>query len=342
MVSLTGFSIGFSGRQPVSDILDLASQAENLGFDQIWLAESYHHRSATSLAAALASSTTGIRIGLGLLSPYTRHPALAAMEAATLDEISKGRLTVAFGAAKSAMSRHGLKVEDAKPAQAIADMVNIVRSLLAGKKTFYQGRILKIPPPGVGLELKPSKRIPIYVGGANSLVLRVGGMVGDGVILMCMSSPSYVKYAVGEMTAGAKKADRSVDSIDLAAYLVISVARRRRDAINAAKPLISWYIPKVMKVVLDSAGLTDRKVEGFKKAVEEMGYEKAADLIDDDTLDRLCIAGTPEEVAEKIVGYMSNGLKEPIAYEVLGPDRKWALKALAREVRPQVEVLLRR
>ena len=75
-----------------------ARLAEELGFGSFWVPEDYFFRGAFTLAAAIASQTTKLRVGIGVVNPYTRHPVLTAMEFGALEEISGGRTMLGLGA----------------------------------------------------------------------------------------------------------------------------------------------------------------------------------------------------------------------------------------------------
>src|SRR5260370_30067320 len=91
------YGIVFSGHFPLQRALAGAVLAERLGFDSCWLGEDYFYHGAIAMAAAVAERTQRLTIGLGVLSPLPRHPALTAMEVATLDEVAEGRLILGIG-----------------------------------------------------------------------------------------------------------------------------------------------------------------------------------------------------------------------------------------------------
>src|SRR5215510_9093592 len=95
--SRLGLSLANEG--PVRETVALAREAEQLGFDEVWLPESGHGRGMFSVASAIATATNRIGIGVGIVNPFWRHPSVIAMEAAALDEISDGRVMLGLGAA---------------------------------------------------------------------------------------------------------------------------------------------------------------------------------------------------------------------------------------------------
>src|SRR2546430_1232973 len=110
MTAVEGFEnlgVGIDGTTSIAETLALAKEADALGFHSFWLSEGYHSRSAVVRAAVIATSTGRIRIGLGILSPHTKHPALLAMDAASLDEIARGRVILGVGTVLNALGKQG-------------------------------------------------------------------------------------------------------------------------------------------------------------------------------------------------------------------------------------------
>ena len=95
--------VGVDGTTSTAETLLLAKEADALGFHSFWLSEGYHSRSAVVRAAVIATSTRRLRIGLGILSPHTKHPALLAMDAASLDELAPRRVILVVGTVVNAL-----------------------------------------------------------------------------------------------------------------------------------------------------------------------------------------------------------------------------------------------
>ena len=104
--------LGLSNESPVAETAALARQAEDLGFSEVWLPESGHGRGLFTVAASVAAATGSIRIGLGIVNPFWRHPSVIAMEAAALDEASGGRVMLGLGAAHLRGREGGTAAED--------------------------------------------------------------------------------------------------------------------------------------------------------------------------------------------------------------------------------------
>jgi len=168
----------------------LACQAEQLGLDEVWLPESRHGRGVFTVAAHVAAATSRIKIGVGVVNPFWRHPSVIAMEAATLDETSGGRLMLGVGAALWTLRALGeADSRTERPLTAMVETIRIVRSMLRGE-------------PGVDGEVFPVRAdakldfprfraaIPVYVGAVNGRMLRASGAWADGVQLAPSPAPA--------------------------------------------------------------------------------------------------------------------------------------------------------
>ena len=96
MTKVKEFGVGFENLH-AREFVRNAKLAEELGFGTWWVPEDYFFRGAFTLAAAAAAATSRIKIGIGVLNPYTRHPAMIAMEFGALDEVSDGRAILGLG-----------------------------------------------------------------------------------------------------------------------------------------------------------------------------------------------------------------------------------------------------
>jgi 5,10-methylenetetrahydromethanopterin reductase len=319
------FGIATWSMTPPREMLALARRADTLGFHSFWLAEFYHYRSAPPLAAALGAATTRIHIGLGILPTHSRHPALTAMEAATLDELNGGRLLLGLGAARTAAARH---LNEAKPLAALRDAITIARGLLQGSTVTHRGTVWSAE--GAALQFRARADLPIYVGTypAGRQTLRLAGALADGVVLV-WCSPAAVRRACEIVAEGAHAAGRDPASIDIAAYLVVSVDDDAARARAACKPLVASYTPRPVgwrEEGLASADDMAPVLDAFARG----GLEAATQAVTDAYVEKIAIAGDLPYCRQRLQEYVGTGLRLPIAYQVLGPDPMHALDLLAQ------------
>jgi len=331
---------------PIAEFVKVARVADEVGLDSVWVAEGYHFfrdlgepRSATTVAAAIALNTKRIKIGLGIIPPYTRHPALIAMEAVSLSELSGGRFILGLGAAKAAAIHMGYTAETLKPIPAHRDAIAIVRALLEGKALDYKGKTFTFDAPPRHPK-EPATKVPIAMVTTGPVILKLAGESADIVLLPTFTTPAFVRYARGEIAKGAAIAGRSVDDIPLGATIPFSVHEDSRKARDAIRQLTAVYITnKVQNIkndtLMSAAGMSAEEAEPIARAKTERGIEAATAMVTDEIMDKVVIAGNPDEVNVKLKALGDAGMTMPLLYQVIGPDRERAIRLIAETVRPQ-------
>ena len=326
--------VGTDGATSLSETVDLAKRAEALGFHSFWLAEGYHSRSAVVRATLIAAATSKIKIGLGILSPHTKHPALLAMDAASIDEIARDRVILGIGRVLNALRKHA--IDSKGTIDVVKESIDIIGGFFSGEQFQYDGSRFKIASPGARLEIDPCGKLPLYVGATGPEMLRLAGQYADGVLFNYPCTPGFIRYAMPIIEEGLRRAGRKLDDFEVAAYLLVSVDEDETDAVNAAKRFVAQKLPTRHSDMLRHAGVTQAEVSAVRDSVAMLGPAKAAAAIADDLVRKVAIAGTPVQVAQGLRAFLGTGLKLPIAWEIVGPDRRRSLDLLARAVMPKL------
>ena len=326
--------VGTDGATSMSETVELAKWAEALAFHSFWLAEGYHSRSAVVRATLIAGATSKIKIGLGILSPHTKHPALLAMDAASIDEIARDRVILGIGRVLNALRKHA--IDSGGTLQLVKESIEIVKGILGGSQFQYSGSRFKIASPGSRLDLEACGTLPVYLGATGPAALRLAGQYADGVLFNYPCTPEFVRHAMPLIEEGLSRAGRKLDDFDVAAYLLISVDNDEKAAVNAAKRFVAQKLPTRHSDMLRHAGVTQAEVSAVRERVAMLGPDKAAATIADDLVRKVAIAGTPDQVAQGLRAFLGTGLKLPIAWEIVGPDRRRSLDLLARAVMPKL------
>src|ERR1700753_1542823 len=164
-----GVHVGYWGLgMGPADQLRVVQEAERLGYDSVWAAEAYGSDAATVLAW-LAAATTNIKLGSAIFQMPGRSPAMTAMTAATIDELSGGRMVLGVGSSGPQVAEgwHGQRF--ARQLQRTREYVEVVRKALARERLEFKGETLELPlPDGPGKALKlmispVQERIPVYL-----------------------------------------------------------------------------------------------------------------------------------------------------------------------------------
>jgi len=337
MTDAKGFrnlGFGVDGMTSMTEDLELAREAEALGFHSFWLSEGYHSRSAIVRATVIATQTSMLGIGLGIVSPHTKHPALLAMEATSLDQVARGRLILGIGKVLSALKKHGLM--EAGATKLVREAIDLIRGFSTGEVVQYKGTCFEIPPPGSKLGFTPYRRdLPIYVGATGPAMLKLAGRYADGVLFNYPCTPSFLQHAMPFLEEGIRRSGRTLDSFDVAAYLLVSVDEDEKRALAAVKGFVAQRLPSRHPMMLQHAGVTAAEVNLVKNSVGRLGWLKAAAELPDELVRKVAITGTPDQVTLGLRRYLGSGLKLPIVW-IIGPDRRRSLGLIAKKVMPKI------
>jgi len=300
--------IALMGADVASHVTTWARAVERAGLGSVWIIEDYFHPGAYALAAAAAAVTDRLAIGLGVVNPYTRHPALLAMETAALAGIAPGRVVLGLGSSNRRWIEAQMGIPFKAPLGGLRESVEIVRRLLGGERLTFRGEVFTLDD--VELEWRPPEPVPVLLGVKGPKALRLAGEIADGVHCAVLASPAHVRRV--RQTAGAGRPDFAV-----LAYVIVAISRDGHRARAAVRPLIARYLGVLhgQSILLD-AGLGPDRTRPFREALGRGA--PAAELVDDALIDALAVAGTPEHCRRQLARWAEAGLDAPIA--VLAQD----------------------
>lgn len=288
------------GRSSLDDLRASAQLAEEAGFDSIWATEFYDH-SATVGIAAMSDATSTIGLGSAIAYAFGRTPLVLAAEAADLDELSAGRLTLGLGTGTQRMQRewHGLDGEHA--ATRMEELVPLVRRLwhldqgpLEHRGRFYDIAIQPTAPPRA-----VAREIPIYMAGVNPRMIEAAGAVGDGLVGHPLFTRRYVEEVVRPALArGARRTGRD-ESVPIAGYINCCVDEDGDAARREAATLISFNATvSTYQGILRLHGF-DENAAAIRAAWEKRDWEGMVGAVSAEMIDTIALAGTPDEVRER-------------------------------------------
>ena len=290
-----------------------ARLAEDAGFESVWVTERYFHEETFSILGFLAASTERIKLGVGVVNPFTRHPALLAMGAATLDRISGGRFVLGMGRSDRPVIQDRMGISHDGSLDALGDAVGIVRRLLAGESVSARQGRFHLDDVGVGVR-PVQDRLPIYLAGIGPRALRLAGQVADGVLLNAYTSTAYVRYAVGEIRDAATQAGRDPTDVDIACMLVV---RPTDDPTSMRASLKERMVrlldePHVGEVLLENGGFDATILPALRESVATDGGTTATELIPDELLEQSYLIGTPDRIRKRVDDYRDAGVDLPL------------------------------
>src|SRR3954447_22591710 len=318
-----GLHVGYWGLGlTAEEQLKLVRAAEDAGFDSVWAAEAYGSDAATVLAW-LAAQTERIKIGSSIFQMPGRSPAMTAMTAATLDNLSNGRMILGIGSSGPQVAEgwHGQRF--AKQLARTREYVAIVRKALARERLEFQGETYTLPlPDGPGKALKLTmapvqETIPIYITAIGPKNTQLTGEIADGW-MPTFFSPEHVGEFRTLLEEGAARADGGGKKIDGSFDIAPNVNLCIDDDVDAARDVIRPFL------ALYVGGMGSRDKNFYSARVRRYGFEEAADEVQDlylsgkkdeaaaalpaDLIDKVALVGPVDRVKERLELYREAGV----------------------------------
>lgn len=307
------FAVGFLGDSDILEIVKNAKFAEDLGFSTCWIAEDYYCGGAFSIATACAENTEKIKIAIGVLNPYTRHPALSAMEASALYKLSGGRLELGLGASNKLWIEQQMGIPFASAVGSLKDTVSIMRGFFRGEEVSLDGEQFHVKGIKPRTPLCPD--LPIILGVKSEKMLQMAGQIADGVLLSVGTSVEYVRWVKQQLQTGAAEIGRNIDDFKISAYLLFSIDEDGKLAKERVKTKIAYYLGlHGVHAITLQAGLDPDLLQQFKEGFLKGNYR--TDLVTDEIIEKMSISGTPEECRKKLQEMMDAGVKEPVLFQM--------------------------
>jgi 5,10-methylenetetrahydromethanopterin reductase len=335
--------------EPVTETLAMAKACEDAGFDCFWIAEAYpwwrkhgfEARSSTALLAVIASQTKRIKLGWGIISPYTRHPVQIAMEARVMQDLAGSRFLLGLGASKIFMKEIGEgEGEKVGPATVMKESIEIVEGALKGDAFEYQGKVFSASLPAMQNGAHAPRGIPpLYIAGTGPVMQKMAGAISDGLLTASITTPAFVRYSRKNMEEGAKKAGRDASRLMLGSVIVGSIGRDSQQGKEGAREQAAMYLANKVQnikgsadVLLECAGLTFEELKPVADGMERGGRKEAAKGVTDEILSKVCaIAGSPDECLDRVEEYRAAGCTH-IMLEIWGDDRTGQAKLFGETV----------
>ncbi len=315
-----GVALG-SGLSP-ADNVECARLAEEIGYESAWIIEG-HGGDQFSVATGCALATRRIRLGTAISSVFVRTAPTIAMATSCLDHFSQGRFVLGLGSSHKVQvePEHGVHYSD--PVTRVRETVEVVRALLRDGTVSFRGRAITIER--FDLWFKPlHDSVPIYLSALFPKMLELCGEVAQG-LLMVFSTGESARKAAGHLAAGAARAGRSVNEIEMASLLPTSVDRDRKTAYDRVRPVLSFYVgffPRYQRLVREAGfgGPADAASEAFSRG-DRAG---ALAAIPDEMVAALTVSGTAADARARIAEYRRSGIALPILMPVANADTKAA------------------
>ena len=311
-------NLGYWGAGNDADNLEVAREADRLGYSCVWAAEAYGSDAATVLTW-IAAQTQHIDVGSAIFQIPGRTPANTAMTAATLDTLSAGRFRLGLGVSGPQVSEGWHGVRFTKPLQRTREYVDVVRMALSRTRVQYDGEFFTLPlPDGPGkaltLTVHPVREnIPIYLASIGPKNLELTGEIADGWLAIFFS-PEQAAELMKPLIAGREKVGKTMEGFDVVPAVPVVPGNDVEECANLVRPYSALYI----------GGMGSRDKNFYNQLATRMGYEDAAIEIQErfmakdyagaaaavpmEFIDATSLIGPPERIAKRLPAYAEVGV----------------------------------
>jgi len=313
---------------PPEELASVARSVEQAGFDEVWIPEDYFFIGGPTSAAIALGATEKIPVGIGVLSSVVRHPAVTAMEVATLARAYPGRITLGIG--------HGVPVWVAQmgltpksPLGALRAAVQTIDGLLSGKAV--TGEHGPFVFDGVKLVHPATEPVKLMTGVIGPKSLELSGEIADGTVMSVIAGARYLEYARGHIATGAAKSGREAEAHEVPVFAIYHVDTDGAKARATAREALAFYLQAVGPTPMTGVyGINDE----LQTLLALGDLAKIAEQIPEEWLDWFTVAGTPEECVARIADLHEAGATSVILSPYPPDDVSRMVELTAAEVLP--------
>jgi alkanesulfonate monooxygenase SsuD/methylene tetrahydromethanopterin reductase-like flavin-dependent oxidoreductase (luciferase family) len=308
-----------------------AAAAETLGYSELWLSEDCFLTGGIAGAGIALGATTAIPVGIGAVSALTRHPAVLAMELATLERAFPGRLRPAIGlGVPSWLDQMGLRPSSA--VQTVHECLTAVRGLLAGKHITETSSQFVFD--GIQLNYPVAGPVPIQLGVAGPRMLRLSGSIADGTLLSVLAGTDYVRWARHQITGGAHETGGNREH-QVTCFALCSVSSDEAAARATVRPAVAFYLASGgPNALTDAYGISDE----LREILAAGGLPELNRRMPDRWVRDLALAGTPDQVLAKIRDLLTAGANRVALLPIPTDRADQTIELMATEVLPNLDI----
>ncbi len=297
-------SVVYAGWAPTPVQQELAKRAEDAGFFRLWTTEGMGSDGLLK-AMSLGLATSTIRIGTGIAYSFSRSPFQAAAGAAVLAEALDGRFTLGLGAGTRGL-RRWFGVEEDHPAPRFGEYADLIRGAWQARGTFeYAGRFFTARVPDIHFPANEDilNALEVHGSGVNRIILQTSAEHCHGVAMHPLAgfSPYLEDTIVPALAHGARRAQWRAGKLWTSLWYIASVHRDPEVARRRAAALLAFYFstPSYQTPILGTrwertgADLRDGLRAG-------RSWDELTGMVPREMVQETCLAGTLEEVREKL------------------------------------------
>src|SRR5262245_15303653 len=291
------------------DIVAWARRAEVLGFEAVFIPESYCD--SLAYAEAIALATSRLRVGTAITNVYLRHPTLLAEQAAAVQEFSGGRLLLGLGVGHRIVNEP-LGIDMSDPLGKMRDVIGTLRAAWA--KGPHQ------PRPGVPPKLRAAALAP--------RMIELAGEPADGPIFNLFPLARYPR-ALAALRRGAARAGRDPESLQVCHFTTCYVSEDRAAALHEARRMLARYASLPFYGNMLAASGFRAEVAAVRAAWQTRDVAAAERAVSDAMADAVTLVGEPARCRERLAAYAAAGATSAIVFaNPVGESRAAAIERM--------------
>lgn len=274
-----------------SEDIELAVQADAAGVEAVWLTENFYTRGAFAPAGAIAARTDRIFIGTGTVSPLVRHPATLAMEAAAMNDLSRGRFRLGVGPG-SLSKLAAIDVSEDRPLTRMSNTLAALRAALGTGEPSADSSLPELDPP-------VASPVPVFLGASGPKMLELAGRSANGVLLSLLAPRPFLVEAIRTVRQAA--AGREVHVTAFVPLCTSDVTTEGRDAARRfiADNIARFAYNTSLESLLGHApGFEVDQMRAIADA-RAAGQDHVA-LVDDELVDEFAVSGDVDGCATQL------------------------------------------
>ena len=341
-----GMLAGFGGRK-LNVPLEAIRGAENLGYESVWTAEAYGGDAVTTATWILAQ-TEKIKVGTAIMQMPARSPAMAAMTAMSLAELSGGRFLCGLGASGPQVVEGWHGVPYGKPVTRLKEYVRIMKQIFARQApAAFDGEMYQLPyagagATGLGKSLKSilhcEEDIPIYSASITPRGVEAAAEVADGFFPIWMDPEQFHVFEQPIRSGLAKAGGKTLAEFDVAPFLTVVMGDDVEQCMMPLRGNMALYI----------GGMGARNKNFYNDYAKRLGFEEAAVKIQDlylagkrdeamaavpaELIDACHLVGPKERIRDRLQRWREAEGKGHVSSMLLGSQQPEALALVAEEM----------
>ncbi|MHA1917521.1 MAG: LLM class flavin-dependent oxidoreductase [Candidatus Ranarchaeia archaeon] len=316
--------------EPFPEMIKIAQTAENSGFDSLWLTDenpSTGFRDCFITLAVLAEKTKKITLGTAINTPYTRHPALLAVSAEGIHELSNGRFKLGIGPGGSlTLGPLGIKMWD-RPIRMMRESVEALKLLFSGETVNYEGKMISVK----NVQLKyVDPLIEVYVAARGPQMYKLSGKYADGCLMSgtVPTLPNSIKL----LEEGARQKNRDISKFEKIQPVALALEPDMKKATRMVAGDVSFVIMDSPDFMLEQAGINIDAANKVREGMRKGGLPEAQKHFTEKMADVFCLIGDVKHLIERAEEFNKVGVDQLLVGAPYGTNPLKSLETFGKEV----------